>query len=128
MEKTQPGFFENLEQVLKMGQEDPVIKDLQPHEPDLIKEYDVDYEHHMEDFATESETPSLREEYEITQADYSTYSAEQFQMEGQMATEPMELVHLDEENENKPDYFEIVKNFDARTAVIYSAIINRINY
>lgn len=39
----------------------------------------------------------------------------------------IDVIDLDEECE-KPDYFEIVKDFDLGTAVIYSTIINRVEY
>ena len=41
-------------------------------------------------------------------------------------TEPLEVIHI-KEGEGT-DYFEIIKDFDAGTAVVYSAIINRIEY
>ena len=43
-----------------------------------------------------------------------------------MITEPLEVIDLEEEEGT--DYFEVVKDFDAGTAVVYSAIINRVDY
>ena len=124
-----PGFFENLEQVLQMGKEDPEIMDLRPHEPDLQKEYDLDDESQEEVYNAASESLSFDEESGIMQPDYSTSSLESVRTEGQMATEPMEVIQLDEFYDREdPDYFEIVKDFDAGTAVVYSAIINRVIY
>ena len=45
--------------------------------------------------------------------------------EGQYTTEPLEVVELEDEG---TDYIEIIKNFDPGKAVIYSAILNRIEY
>ena len=47
-------------------------------------------------------------------------------LDGDHLNESMELGDMDHEGE--ANYFEIVKDFDARTAVIYSAIINRLDY
>jgi hypothetical protein len=46
--------------------------------------------------------------------------------EGERRTEPLEVINLDEEEGT--DYFDIIKNFDAGAAVVYSAIINRLDY
>jgi hypothetical protein len=35
---------------------------------------------------------------------------------------------IDIDEKEGTDYFEIVKDFDAGTAVVYSAIINRVDY
>ncbi len=43
-----------------------------------------------------------------------------------MIIEPLEVIQLDDEWGT--DYFEVVKDFDAGTAVVYSAIINRVDY
>ncbi|RLD55317.1 MAG: hypothetical protein DRI97_09725, partial [Bacteroidetes bacterium] len=37
-DKARPGFMENLERVLRMGQEDPQVADLQVYEDDLVLE------------------------------------------------------------------------------------------
>ena len=41
-------------------------------------------------------------------------------------TEPLEVLDLDDEEGT--DYFEVVKDFNAATAVVYSTIINRLDY
>lgn len=121
-----PGFFENLEQVLKMGQEDPALSDLHDHEADLEAE-DAEYEYLREEdqlmteqMVTEEAPPSMYADYEGLMA------AAQAPLDGKASSDQMELIDLDEED--NPDYFDIVKDFDARTAVVYSAIINRVNY
>lgn len=121
-----PGFFENLEQVLKMGQEDPVLSDLQDYEPDLGEE-DAEYEYLHEDEPLIAEQAVMEEAPSSIFADYEGLMASvQAPLDGKAASDQMELIDLDDGDE--PDYFDIVKDFDARTAVIYSAIINRVNY
>jgi hypothetical protein len=46
--------------------------------------------------------------------------------EGGLMDGAMEVVDLDEMQGT--NYFEIVRDFDAGTAVVYSAIINRLDY
>ncbi len=122
-----PGFFENLEQVLKMGQEDPQVMDLQGEEPDLqVDREDSDYEYVNEESSTEDEAPSLAEEYNTMLQGRARMSFEEMPAEGVSALNPMEVIDLDETD--GPNYFEIIKDFDAGTAVIYSAIINRPDY
>ncbi len=122
-----PGFFENLEQVLKMGQEDPELMDLQEQEPELAEEIEeFDYNYVKEEPASISKAPSMMEEYESLMMNRGAKSEGEIQMEGARSNEQMEVIQLDDEED--PDYFNIVKDFDARTAVIYSAIINRISY
>ncbi len=126
-QKAKPGFFENLEQVLKMGQEDPVVMDLQGEEPDLqVDREDADYEYVNEESSSGYEAPSLDEDYNKMLQGRARMSFEEMPAEGVSALNPMEVVDLAETDD--PDYFEIIKDFDARTAVIYSAIINRPNY
>ncbi len=48
--------------------------------------------------------------------------------EAEQSGEALEVVDLEDEAEGGADYFEIVKDFDLGTAVIYSAIINRREY
>jgi hypothetical protein len=51
---------------------------------------------------------------------------EEMHYEGESTTKPLEVVELDDEGGT--NYFEIVRDFDAGTAVVYSAIINRVDY
>ena len=126
-EKAKPGFFENLEQVLKMGQEDPVVMDLQSEESDLqMEREDAGYEYVNEEPSTVDEDSSSDEDYNRMLQGRARMSFEEMPAEGVSALNPMEVVDLEETDD--PDYFEIIKDFDARTAVIYSAIINRPNY
>jgi hypothetical protein len=122
-----PGFFENLEQVLKMEQEDPVLMNLQREEPDFQDEVEeIDYTYGQEEYAPLTEAPTFAEEYAEIMSNQDNSSLEGYSMEGDLSTLPLEVIELD--NDERPDYFQIVSEFDARTAVIYSAIINRLNY
>ncbi len=122
-----PGFFENLEQVLKMGQEDPHVMDLQGEEPDLqVEREDADYEYVNEESSTVDEAPSLDEGYNKMLQGRARMSFEEMPADEVSALNPMEVVDLEEAD--GPDYFEIIKDFDAGTAVVYSAIINRPDY
>jgi hypothetical protein len=117
-----PGFFENLEQVLKMGQEDPALTDLQAHEPDLVEE-ENGYVHFLDKEPEFSPVPEER--YQMV-PEFEGMASRETQVEAQDSDQQVEVVDLDEFD--NPDYFEIVRDFDAGTAVVYSAIINRVNY
>ncbi len=122
-----PGFFENLEQVLKMGQEDPHVMDLQGEEPDLqVEREDADYEYVNEESSTVYEAPSLDEGYNKMLQGRARMSFEEMPAEGVNDLNSMEVIDLDEADD--PNYFEIIRDFDAGTAVVYSAIINRPDY
>lgn len=126
-EESKPGFLENLDQVLRMGQENPVFVDLKEYEPDLMVEAEKpDYEDRIEDQGIISEAPSLMEEYERLLIERGGSLVEAIQMEGERSTEPLQLIELDEME--GPDYFKMVNDFDGGTAILYSAIINRLNY
>lgn len=125
--KAKPGFFENLEQVLKMGQEDPVVMDLQSEEPDLqVEREGADYEYVNGEISTVDGAPSLDEDYNKMLQGRARMSFEKGSAEEVSDLNPLEVFDL--EKSDDPDYFEIIKDFDARTAVIYSAIINRPDY
>lgn len=125
--QSKPGFFENLETMLKMGQEDPMVTDLNNHEPDLVGEYeDSEDEVIPETQGLEAEGGSLMEEYERLLAERGGAVVEVLNYEGQRSTEAMEIEGLPDDEGT--DYFEILKDFDAQTAVVYSAIINRVEY
>jgi hypothetical protein len=117
-----PGFMENLEQMLKMGQDDPMVVDLHDYEQDIMPEEAEDETH----IKAEPGTPSLMEEYHQLLGRRQEYQSEMIPDEGEYTDEPLEVIQLDEEEAT--DYFEIVKDFDAGTAVVYSAIINRVDY
>ena len=126
-QNAKPGFFENLEQVLKMGQEEPVVMDLQDEEPDLQVEGEgSDYEYVGEESSSGYEAPSIDMDYNRMLQGRARMSYEEMPEEGVSDLNPMEVVDLEEAD--APDYFEIIKDFDAGAAVVYSAIINRPDY
>lgn len=122
--QSKPGFLENLDKILKMGQEDPSVVTLQDFEPDISEESE-------EEFAPEVSgimkgAPSLLEEYEMLLKNRGGSLVEEMHYEGDDADDSLEVEDLDDERGT--DYFDIVRDFDAETAVIYSAIINRLDY
>ena len=113
--KARPSFMENLERVLTMDQEQTQIKDLQNYEEDLPVE-----EFHSEEPVQEAKPevlkgPTIMEEYERI-----------MNVNRELDPDALEVIDLDELQGT--DYFEIVRDFDAGTAVVYSAIINRLDY
>ncbi len=127
--RPQGGIMENLEKILSMGQEDPLIMDLKDHESDLYAEEEREYEE-TELESSPAETGSdqtFQAEYQqiLDRLNNRESDASLFEEEGGNL-EPLELIQL--EDEQGTDYFEIIKDFDAGTAVVYSAIINRVDY
>jgi len=129
--ETQPGFMENLERMLTGVQENPEVTDLQEFEEDLPAEEEPEYGYAAEATWEDRKRPNLMDDYERImhgndreEADISTIgdiSTEEMNM-----MEPLELVELDDES--GVNYFEVMDGFDARAAIVYSAIINRIDY
>jgi hypothetical protein len=127
--ETRPGFLEDLEKVLTMGQEEPQFADTQAYEPDFQVEEAPEPVSAADKPADEpliSSRPGLLEEYKQHMADGKRIDAASIFAEGERRTEPLEVINLDEEEGT--DYFDIIKNFDAGAAVVYSAIINRLDY
>jgi hypothetical protein len=117
------GFFENLEKAFTMDQSPREVVDLREEEEDIPAEV-------VEEVAEEelvSPTSDLMKEYEqLLKKRQSSPDSEILLSETDAVSEPLEVIHLDEEDGT--DYFEVVKDFNAATAVVYSAIINRIDY
>ena len=119
-----PSFLENLEKVMTMGQEVPEVTEIPEDEPDMLPEED----------GTEVEpvpsgagmTSALMEEYNRVTGRIAEPAGGSIHSEAATMTEPIEVIDLDKEEGT--DYFEIVRDFDAGTAVVYSAIINRVDY
>jgi len=125
---SRPGFMENLERFLAQGQDEPVVMNLQDDEQDLyekelVTEDDADLHGR---FAADHEPEGLQDDYQEILGRLSAREGE-IDFDGESVSETLELVELGEEEEGT-DYFEIVKDFDAGTAVVYSAIINRVEY
>ena len=70
--------------------------------------------------------PSILEEYDriMNQSNEGEFGS--MIAEGGLTDEAPEVVDLDGTQGN--NYFEIVRDFDAGTAVVYSTIINRLDY
>jgi len=125
-ENRQPGFMENLERVLTMGQEQAQVKDLQDFEADLPVEEPVQEVEVEERFSEVMNRPSILEDYERIMNQNLDMDPDLMMAEGGVISDALEVIDLDEIPGT--DYFEIVRDFDAGTAVVYSAIINRLDY
>jgi hypothetical protein len=124
--EARPGFMENLERVLQMGQEEPVIRDLQEFEEDLPAEEFAVVQTPEEAYPEVRNRPSIMDEYDRIMKSNPDGGYNLNGPDGENMTEALEVIDLDEITGT--DYFEIVKDFDAGTAVVYSAIINRLDY
>jgi len=119
-----PGFMENLERVLQMGQEEHQVRDLQDFEEDLPVEEAEPVPVVEESLNDVRSRPSIMDEYERIM-NRNKDDEQDYILGGDEQMEVLELIDLDETAGT--DYFEIVKDFDAGTAVVYSAIINRLD-
>mgnify|MGYP001819762365 CR=1 FL=1 len=113
---SQPGFMENLERLLSGGQENPAVVDLQEYEEDLP----------AEEILAEEKSPSIMDDYERIMQGNPNQESDLYSSDGNSITEPIEVIDLGEEA--GISFFDIVNKFDARTAIVYSAIINRLDY
>jgi hypothetical protein len=128
-DEAQPGFMENIERILRMGQENPQVADLQDYEEDIAFEESKPVASLNSELDAETVVPSrsILDDYDrimnsMNELDYDTSFAD-----GDHLGESLDLAHMDHEG-GEANYFDIVKDFDARTAVVYSAIINRLDY
>jgi hypothetical protein len=117
-------FVENLERAFNMGQEEQVVVDLAEEEPDIPVE-ESDYEP-VNTTERAMEAPSMMNEYQQYLEQTDDPSRDNILTKEDEVTEPLEVIHL--EDDQGTDYFEVIKDFDAGTAVVYSAIINRVDY
>lgn len=125
--EARPSFMENLERVLTMGQEQPEVRNLQDFEDDLQAEEEVsEIMAAEEDYGDMRNRPGIMEEYDRIMNRSTDGEMELIISEGESETDDLRLVELDEISGT--DYFEVVQNFDAGTAVVYSSIINRLDY
>ena len=118
-DKAQPGFMENLERILRMGQEDPQVADLQVYEDDLV------LEESEQAAASSAPSKSILDDYDRIMSSLDHNDQDTILTDGDPIFETMEG---DMDPDAGPNYFDIVKDFDAGTAVVYSAIINRLDY
>jgi hypothetical protein len=126
--EARPGFLENIERVLRMGQEGPQVTDLQDYEEDVLLE-------EMEPNASLSSKPgaetvipskSILDDYDRIMNSMTEMDQNVILTNGDQKGDS--LKHMDMDRQGGTDYFEIVKDFDAGTAVVYAAIINRLDY
>jgi len=129
--ETQPAFMENLERMLSGGQGNQEVTDLQEFEEDLPAEEEAEPGYAAEPAGETRQTSYLMDDYERImhgndqeEADISTIGA--LNTEEMNMIDPLELVELDDEP--GVNYFEVMDGFDARAAIVYAAIINRIDY
>jgi len=123
--EAQPGFLENLERMLRMGQENPQVTDLQNYEEDIAFDETGSLASSKSEVVIETAAPSrsILDDYDRIM---NSMGKDTIFGDGDHPVESLELVDLDQEGE--ANYFEIVKDFDAGTAVVYAAIINRLDY
>ncbi len=125
-DSSRPGFLENLERAFNLSEEDAQVVRLREDEPDL----DVE----SEDPFTSSETSEpvvnpvagIMDDYERLMRSDSAEELDRIMREGKSMTDQIQVIDLD--GEEGTNYFDIVRDFDAGTAVVYSAIINRVDY
>ncbi|MEN8201940.1 MAG: hypothetical protein ABFS28_05040 [Bacteroidota bacterium] len=131
-DEARPGFMENLEKVLRMGQEDPQPVDIQDYEEEIFtEEYEAAAEPTSGPAAETVAEPafpshSIMDDYDKIMGEFIEGGHDIFRTDGDNTDESLKVIDLD--HEAGTDYFEIVKDFDAGTAVVYSAIINRLDY
>jgi hypothetical protein len=124
-----PGFLESFEKILNMDQQEISGMVTATDEPVISSGRDEPEEAEpVEEVLSEgmSDLPDYRAEYERVIGRQDKLAGDITQMAGDDADAPLEVIHLDEEEGT--DYFEIIKDFDAGAAVVYSAIINRLDY
>ena len=122
----QPGFMEKLERMLTMGQENPQVSDLQSFEEDLPVEEEYVTEQGVASQWEPLKAPSIMDNYDRIMKGSDQGDSDLYFTDGENPTDSLELIDLDRyPGTSLPD---LTKDFDARTAVIYSAIINRLDY
>jgi len=123
----QPEFLKNLERAFNMGGEDAVDVELEDYEVDLHPE-EMEPEPVTEPSHLNSDTESdpMMDAYEELLNRSRGRESDIILSEADVITEPLEVIHVGEGDGT--DYFEVVKDFNAATAVVYSAIINRLDY
>ena len=127
-DEARPGFMENIERILRMGQENPQVTDLQDVEEDIAFEESRPVVSPNSELVPEAVIPSISilDDYARIMNSNSGVEYDTSFTDGNYFDESLEAVDMYHEGET--NYFEIVKNFDAGTAVVYSAIINRLDY
>ena len=122
----QPGFMEKLERMLTMGQENPQVSDLQPFEEDLPVEEEYVTEQGVASQWEPMKAPSIMDNYDRIMKESVQGDSDLNFTDREIITEPLELIDLD--RYPGTSLSDLTKDFDARTAVIYATIINRLDY
>ena len=119
------GFFDVIGKEMESFMESKnLYEDLGIDRPgDSEPDYDVESE--TEDVVSE-ELESIQAEYEDVQHSGMLSTYDQVISGGQSMTAPLEIIELEEYDES--DFFDIDREFDLKSAIIYSAIINKIEY
>jgi len=127
-DEARPGLMENIERILRMGQENPQVTDMQDYEEDIAFEESRPVASLNSELVAETIVPSrsILDDYDRIMNSMSGVDYDSSFADGDHLDDALEVVDMD--HEEATNYFEIVKDFDAGTAVVYSAIINRLDY
>lgn len=127
-DENQPGFMENIERILRMGQENPQVADLQDYEEDIVFDEPKPVASLNSELSAETAVPSrsILNDYDRIMNSMNKRDNDASFADGDHLDGSLEVFDMD--NEGRANYFEIIKDFDAGTAIVYSAIINRLDY
>jgi uncharacterized protein (DUF433 family) len=98
-------------------------------ETETVEVDERDYFEKMSDDYDAIDKNDLKNNFAEYERHYSPEDKQDFELletEGMSTSDALELFHLDEDSEEIPYDFKDLENFDLRTAIIYSSIINRI--
>lgn len=123
--QSQPGFMQNLERLLTMGQEEPVVRDLMDDEEDLPYEETEVVIQEEEQVKGLLQAPNIMDEYERIMNSNRSSGFDLLEDDSVSTAGTIEV--SDHDDQSGTDYLELLKDFDGRSAIIYSAIINRID-
>jgi hypothetical protein len=127
-DENQPGFMENIERILRMGQENPQVADLQDYEEDIVFDEPKPVASLNSELSAETAVPSrsILDDYDRIMNSMNERDNDASFADGDHLDGSLEVFDMD--NEGRANYFEIIKDFDAGTAIVYSSIINRLDY
>lgn len=127
-DENQPGFMENIERILRMGQENPQVADLQDYEEDIVFDEPKPVASLNSELSAETAVPSrsILDDYDRIMNSMNERDNDASFADGDHLDGSLEVFDMD--NEGRANYFEIIKDFDAGTAIVYSTIINRLDY
>lgn len=121
--ETTPAFLENLQRAFNMDLQDQAVTEYGEYEEEVPGEEEI-----VEPAPAPVAAPSsMMQEYErLYEERMTNVNREITYAASEILTEPLEVIRIEEEV--RTNYFEIIRDFDAGAAVVYSAIINRIDY